>query len=182
MHGPTCIFWADLTPSSLEGADAAARPEALRQSRGGAAAEDAELSLALQLSRSTSAPAALPVPSLPQPSRPTQPAVPVEPGAAADAELAEALRRSRIVWQPPPLPPAEDRKPTAGAHAGAPPTRGGADPHTGGTRSADSGPRATLRGTRPAVHHEGKIHRVDPDFGSTLTASNRDCHSSFWVN
>jgi hypothetical protein len=29
---------------------------------------------------------------------------------------------------------------------------------------------------------EGKIHRVDPDFGSTLTASNRDYQSNCWVN
>ena len=29
---------------------------------------------------------------------------------------------------------------------------------------------------------EGKIHRVDPDFGSTLTASNRDSQSNCWVN
>ena len=29
---------------------------------------------------------------------------------------------------------------------------------------------------------EGKIHRVDPDFGSTLIDSNRDYQSSCWVN
>jgi hypothetical protein len=29
---------------------------------------------------------------------------------------------------------------------------------------------------------QGKIHRVDPDFGSTLTASNRDSQSNCWVN
>jgi hypothetical protein len=29
---------------------------------------------------------------------------------------------------------------------------------------------------------EGKIHRVDPDFGSTLTASNRDSQSNCLVN
>jgi hypothetical protein len=29
---------------------------------------------------------------------------------------------------------------------------------------------------------EGKIHRVDPDFGSTLTVSNRDSHSNCWVD
>jgi hypothetical protein len=29
---------------------------------------------------------------------------------------------------------------------------------------------------------EGKIHRVDPDFGSTLTVSNRDYQSNWWVN
>ena len=35
------------------------------------------------------------------------------------------------------------------------------------------------------AHHlefEGKIHRVDPDFGSTLTVSNRDSQSNCWVN
>jgi hypothetical protein len=29
---------------------------------------------------------------------------------------------------------------------------------------------------------EGKIHRVDPDFGSTLTVSNRDYQSNCWVD
>jgi hypothetical protein len=29
---------------------------------------------------------------------------------------------------------------------------------------------------------EGKIHRVDPDFGSTSTVSNRDSQSNCWVN
>jgi hypothetical protein len=29
---------------------------------------------------------------------------------------------------------------------------------------------------------KGKIHRVDPDFGSTLTVSNRDSQSNRWVN
>jgi hypothetical protein len=32
------------------------------------------------------------------------------------------------------------------------------------------------------AHHEGKIHRVDPDFGSTSTVSNRDYQSNCWVN
>ena len=29
---------------------------------------------------------------------------------------------------------------------------------------------------------KGKIHRVDPDFGSTSAASNRDSQSNCWVN
>jgi hypothetical protein len=29
---------------------------------------------------------------------------------------------------------------------------------------------------------EGEIHRVDPDFGSTFTASNRDSQSNCWFN
>jgi hypothetical protein len=29
---------------------------------------------------------------------------------------------------------------------------------------------------------KGKIHRVDPEFGSTLTVSNRDYQSNCWVN
>jgi hypothetical protein len=29
---------------------------------------------------------------------------------------------------------------------------------------------------------KGKIYRVDPDFGSTLTVSNKDSQSNFWVN
>ena len=29
---------------------------------------------------------------------------------------------------------------------------------------------------------KGKIHRVDPDFGSTLTVCNRDSQSNCWVN
>jgi hypothetical protein len=32
------------------------------------------------------------------------------------------------------------------------------------------------------VDPKGKIHRVDPDFGSFLTVSNRDSQSKFWVN
>jgi hypothetical protein len=53
----------------------------------------------------------------------------------------------------------------------------------GGTASAslpvssDSSPEAAT-----PVDSEGKIHRVDPDFGSTLTASNRDFQSNCWVN
>jgi hypothetical protein len=34
----------------------------------------------------------------------------------------------------------------------------------------------------PATALGGKIHRVDPDFGSTLTASKRDSQSNCWVN
>ena len=34
----------------------------------------------------------------------------------------------------------------------------------------------------PRVRDEGKIYRVDPDFGSTLTVSNRDSQSNCWVN
>jgi hypothetical protein len=33
-----------------------------------------------------------------------------------------------------------------------------------------------------ALQLRGKIHRVDPDFGSTLTVSNRDSQSTRWVN
>jgi hypothetical protein len=41
-------------------------------------------------------------------------------------------------------------------------------------------PRSSTAGisTRP----QGEIHRVDPDFGSTLTASSRDYQSNCWVN
>jgi hypothetical protein len=35
---------------------------------------------------------------------------------------------------------------------------------------------------RRAARAEGKIHRVDPEFGSTLTVSNRDSQSNRWVN
>jgi hypothetical protein len=34
----------------------------------------------------------------------------------------------------------------------------------------------------PAYGIQGKFHRVDPDFGSTLTASNRTSQSNCWVN
>jgi hypothetical protein len=38
----------------------------------------------------------------------------------------------------------------------------------------------------PLLALQGKVHRVDPlvdpDFGSTLTVSNRDSHSNCWVN
>jgi hypothetical protein len=33
-----------------------------------------------------------------------------------------------------------------------------------------------------ALGPEGKVHRVDPDFGSTLTVSNRASQSNCWVN
>jgi hypothetical protein len=36
--------------------------------------------------------------------------------------------------------------------------------------------------TTVCTWQEGKIHRVDPDFGSTLTGSNRDSQSNRWVN
>jgi hypothetical protein len=44
---------------------------------------------------------------------------------------------------------------------------------------------AAACGDQPAAHParmEGKIHRVDPDFGSTLTASNGNSQSNCWVN
>ena len=39
-----------------------------------------------------------------------------------------------------------------------------------------------LQEARQEVPAKGKIHRVDPDFGSTLTVSNRDSQSNCWVN
>ena len=33
-----------------------------------------------------------------------------------------------------------------------------------------------------ALVHDGEIHRVGPDFGSTLTVSNRNSQSNCWVN
>ena len=40
---------------------------------------------------------------------------------------------------------------------------------------------ATIKGSLK-VRLEPEIHRVDPEFGSTLTVSNRDSQSNFWVN
>jgi hypothetical protein len=59
--------------------------------------------------------------------------------------------------------------------------------HRGGrmrmTTPPEARPRARGdRGAGAPPHQEGKIHRVDPDFGSTLTATNRDSLSNFWVN
>ena len=34
----------------------------------------------------------------------------------------------------------------------------------------------------PRLDAGGRIHRVDPDFGSALTVFNRDSQSNFWVN
>ena len=49
------------------------------------------------------------------------------------------------------------------------------------TRSAQ--PAASSAATMPSdLRPQSKIHRVGPDFGSTLTASNRDSHSNCWVN
>jgi hypothetical protein len=41
-------------------------------------------------------------------------------------------------------------------------------------------PRSSTAGISTRPH--GEIHRVDPDFGSTLTASSRDYQSNCWVN
>jgi hypothetical protein len=42
--------------------------------------------------------------------------------------------------------------------------------------------RASLMRTRPDREPCGKIPRVDPDFGSTLTSSNRNSQSNCWAN
>jgi hypothetical protein len=44
--------------------------------------------------------------------------------------------------------------------------------------------RSSNNRTAPDIFSDqkGKIHRVDPDFGSTLTASSRDYQSNYWVN
>ena len=36
--------------------------------------------------------------------------------------------------------------------------------------------------TDATARRQGKIHRVDPDFGSTLTVSKRDSQSKYWVS
>jgi hypothetical protein len=41
--------------------------------------------------------------------------------------------------------------------------------------------RAKTAHLREGLDLEGKIHRVDPDFGSTLTVSSRDSQSNCWV-
>jgi hypothetical protein len=44
-------------------------------------------------------------------------------------------------------------------------------------------PRSSMLAlSRVGPHLEGKIHRVGPDFGSTLTAPNRDSQSNRWAN
>jgi hypothetical protein len=40
---------------------------------------------------------------------------------------------------------------------------------------------AAAPGVDAPARPEGKTHRADPDFGSTLTASNRDSQSNCWV-
>ena len=99
-----------------------------------------------------------------------------------------------------------------GAGRGGPPRNAAAagDARTRTAAGARGGVRAGLRGGHPrlsdrrllgraaGVHGgcwplrgpllalQGKVHRVDPlvdpDFGSTLTVSNRDSHSNCWVN
>jgi hypothetical protein len=63
---------------------------------------------------------------------------------------------------------------------------GRAERATAARRRRPAGARGLrlARGSRPwaAGTHEGKIHRVDPDSGSTLTVSNRDSQSDCWVN
>jgi hypothetical protein len=39
-----------------------------------------------------------------------------------------------------------------------------------------------LENPRAQQRLKGEIHRVDPDFGSTLTASHRDSQPNCWVN
>ena len=50
----------------------------------------------------------------------------------------------------------------------------------GGWDTDDLGPMPPFG--RDHVEPKGKIHRVEPDFGSTFTASNRDSQSNCWVN
>jgi hypothetical protein len=60
----------------------------------------------------------------------------------------------------------------------------------GGDTSSKPSAAADKGGMTIGTHHidivnatgKGKIHRVDPDFGSTLTVSNRDYQSNCWVN
>ena len=53
----------------------------------------------------------------------------------------------------------------------------------GAKHSAQRLPRHTSsQGIVCAREPEGKIHRVDPDFGSTLTDYNRNSQSNRWVN
>jgi hypothetical protein len=42
--------------------------------------------------------------------------------------------------------------------------------------------RLTPIAVSPFAEPDGKVHRVDPDFGSTLTVTNRDSQSNCWVN
>ena len=66
----------------------------------------------------------------------------------------------------------------AGLPRGAPPApfRGGAGARGSPRAMADAWPRVSSNRGRPRAipGTEGKVHRVDPDFGSTLTVSNRD--------
>jgi hypothetical protein len=48
--------------------------------------------------------------------------------------------------------------------------------------SRTRGNRLWRKNRNPNAGTEGKIHRVDPGFGSTLTASNRVSQSNCWVN
>ena len=52
-----------------------------------------------------------------------------------------------------------------------------------GTCSTTICPVVALRSSASArADGEPEIHRVDPEFGSTLTVSNRDSQSNCWVN
>jgi hypothetical protein len=53
-------------------------------------------------------------------------------------------------------------------------------PRAGPDGSRGAGTPARTPGPWPRGRRAGKIHRVDPDFGSTLTVSNRDSHSGPW--
>ena len=68
----------------------------------------------------------------------------------------------------------------AGGAAGGGGRRGGRGREAAGGAAADG--RRSGEQVAPAALPQGTIHRVDPDFGSTLTVSNRDSHSNCWVN
>jgi hypothetical protein len=53
----------------------------------------------------------------------------------------------------------------------------------GSSRRFKAATEAITVNLRSALQHaKGKIHRVDPEFGSTFTVSNRDSQSNCWVN
>jgi hypothetical protein len=77
------------------------------------------------------------------------------------------------------LPPGKTPTPPSPPHGGPPPPP---PPVAVGAKLVSHLARSPYFFSPHPSKPEGKIHRVDPDFGSTLTASNRDSQSNCWFN
>jgi hypothetical protein len=75
-----------------------------------------------------------------------------------------------------------DRQPPPAGHAVHPARHASGPGHHRRARAAGGRDRSPPRPAADAAAAEGKTYRVGLDFGSTLTASNKDSQSNCWVN